>query len=67
MEIKYFQTPIKRKANEFHSQVRTEQLSKMKATVRAVNEQSTRKQSQNDRFNKLCEKLAINCNNHEAF
>lgn len=54
MEIKYFQTPIKRKANEFHSQVRTEQLSKMKATVRAVNEQSMRKQSQNDRFNKLC-------------
>lgn len=52
--MEYFQTPVRRKVNEFHSQIRAEQLSKMKATVRAINEQSFKKQSQHDRFNKLC-------------
>ena len=52
--MEYFKTPIRRKAYKFHSQIRTESLSKMKTTVRAVNDLTAKKQSQNDQFNKLC-------------
>ncbi len=51
--MEYFKTPVRRKAYEFHSQVRSESLNKMKTTVRAVNDFTAKKQSQNDQFNKL--------------
>lgn len=39
-----FKTPVRRKAYEFRSQVRTEQLSKMKTTLRAINDHTAKKE-----------------------
>lgn len=61
-----FQTPLKKKVNDFHSQIRNEQLTQMKTVIRAINYLTSIKQAQNDQFNSLCQRIYVDCTDREA-